>query len=185
RLVAVVLYLHVATLNAILISWFWSMMSERFNPRAARQKMQRLVAGAAFGGVVGGLLAGRMAIYLGVARMPARLGMLHLACAALAWRLRPADVATLPSAPPHPPAVAEGRPVEAAASPRPTGWGLRVLLGSRYTRDLAMLVLLGTLTGTLLDYVFKLEAAATYERGPGLLRFFAVFYAVVVVLTFI
>src|SRR5262249_31678547 len=48
RLVAVVLYLHVATLNAILISWFWSMMSERFNPRAARQKMQRLVAGAAF-----------------------------------------------------------------------------------------------------------------------------------------
>jgi ATP/ADP translocase/HEAT repeat protein len=185
RLVAVLFYLQVATLNAILISWFWSMMSERFNPRAARQKMQRLVAGAAFGGLVGGLLAERIAVYFGVARMPAVLGMLHLVCAALAWRLRPAEVAARPSAP-QPPAVAtEGPPIEAAAPPRATRWGFQVLLRSRYARDLAALVLLGTLTATLLDYVFKLEAVATYTRGPALLRFFAVFYAAVGLLTFI
>lgn len=185
RLIAVLFYLQVATLNAILISWFWSMMSERFNPRAARQKMQRLVAGSAFGGLVGGLLAERIAVYFGVVRMPAVLGVLHLACAALAWRLRPAEVAARP-APLHPPAGAtEGAAIQAAAPPRATGWGFLVLLRSRYTRDLATLVLFGALTATLLDYVFKLEAAATYSRGPGLLRFFAVFYAVVGLLTFV
>ena len=176
RLIAVLFYLQVATLSAILISWFWSMMSERFNPRAARQKMQRLVAGSAFGGLVGGLLAERIAVYFGVARMLAVLGVLHLACAALAWRLRPPEVTTRPF-PLQPPA--------AAPPSRATGWGFRLLLGSRYTRDLAVLVMLGTLTATLLDYVFKLEAAATYSRGPGLLRFFAIFYAVAGLLTFV
>ena len=185
KLIAVVFYLQVATLNAILISWFWSMMSERFNPRAARQKMQRLVAGSAFGGLVGGLLAERSAVYFGVLRMPAVLGVLHLACAGLAWRLRPPEVRTRPSALRAAAGAIEGAPIQAAARSRATGWGFRVLLRSRYIRDLATLVLLGTLTATLLDYVFKLQAAATYSRGPGLLRFFAIFYAVVGLLTFV
>ena len=185
KLIAVVFYLQVATLNAILISWFWSMMSERFNPRAARQKMQRLVAGSAFGGLVGGLLAERSAVYFGVLRMPAVLGVLHLACAGLAWRLRPPEVPTRPSALRAAAGAIEGAPIQAAARSRATGWGFRVLLRSRYIRDLATLVLLGTLTATLLDYVFKLQAAATYSRGPGLLRFFAIFYAVVGLLTFV
>jgi hypothetical protein len=33
RLVAVVLYLHVAVFGAILVSWFWSLLNERFDAR--------------------------------------------------------------------------------------------------------------------------------------------------------
>ena len=54
---AVVLYLHVATFGGALVSGFWSLVNERFDPYTARQVVGRIGTGAAAGGLVGGLLA--------------------------------------------------------------------------------------------------------------------------------
>ena len=57
---AVALYLHVAVLGAILVSWFWLLLSECFDARAARAHVARIAAGGTLGGLVGGLTAERV-----------------------------------------------------------------------------------------------------------------------------
>lgn len=47
------------------------------------------------------------------------------------------------------------------------------------------MVLLGTLSAALIDYVFKAQAAATFQQGEDLMRFFAVFYTVIGLITFL
>ena len=54
-----------------------------------------------------------------------------------------------------------------------------------YLRSLALLVLLGTLSAALIDYVFKAQAVATFQQGEELMRFFAIFYMAVSLITFI
>ena len=43
--------------------------------------------------------------------------------------------------------------------------GLRVLAEQRYLRNLAALVLLGTAGAALIDYVFKVQAVASFGQG--------------------
>ena len=63
--------------------------------------------------------------------------------------------------------------------------GLNLLINVPYIRNLAALVLLGTTSATLIDYVFKAEAVSTFGRGEDLLRFFAIYYTATSVLTFV
>src|SRR5262249_31216379 len=42
--------------------------------------------------------------------------------------------------------------------------------------NLAALVVMGAVSATLLDYLFKSSAAAAYGKGPQLTRYFALFY---------
>src|SRR5438309_2055487 len=55
---------------------------------------------------------------------------------------------------------------------------------SPFLLNLAVLVLLGTVSAALLDYLFKSGAAAAYGKGPQLTRYFALFYTASQVLTF-
>jgi hypothetical protein len=52
-----------------------------------------------------------------------------------------------------------------------------------YLRNIALIVLLGNTAATLIDYLFKAQAAHSYSDGAVLVRFFAVFYTVVSVAT--
>jgi undecaprenyl pyrophosphate phosphatase UppP len=54
---SIALYLHMAVFGAILISGFWSIINERFDPHSAKQRVARIAAAAALGGVIGGVLA--------------------------------------------------------------------------------------------------------------------------------
>jgi hypothetical protein len=63
--------------------------------------------------------------------------------------------------------------------------GLRVMSETPYLRHLAALVLLGTFGAAILEYLFKVEAVASFGRGENLLRFFAVYYAAVSLVTFV
>ncbi len=76
RLVAVALYLHIAVFGSVLISGFWSLVTDRFDPHTARRRMGQIATGAAVGAVVGGLLYQR-------ADLDFRRGATHLARAAL------------------------------------------------------------------------------------------------------
>src|SRR6185295_19442721 len=54
---AVAVYLHLALFGGTLLSGFWSLVNERFDPYTAKRVMGRIGFGASVGGVAGGLLA--------------------------------------------------------------------------------------------------------------------------------
>src|SRR3954463_9481991 len=57
RAAAIVLYLQMGTLSPVLISGFWSILNERFDPHAAKHLFARVGVGASVGGLIGGLMA--------------------------------------------------------------------------------------------------------------------------------
>jgi hypothetical protein len=173
RAVAVLLYMHMAAFGAILISGFWSIISELFDPRTAKATIGQIAAGATLGGVFGGLLAERTGTMFSVTSMLPVLAALHLICALLNRRLR----AVMPLVLSEP-----SRSEMVFPAPR-SGFG--VLREVPYVKYLAALVLLGTVAETLLDYVLKMQAAAAFTQGRQLIRFFALFYTGIGLATFL
>src|SRR5262245_5630946 len=173
---ATAVYLQVSGLGPMLGSGFWLLASERFDPRSAKQHFGRIAAAGTLGGLVGGLMAERVAARLDVQSMLPIIAVTNLACAWLVRELSERD-----------PARRVSRPLDIApelSSPTPPS-GLRVLADAKYLRNLAALVLLGTAGAALIEYVFKAQAVAHLGRGDTLLRFFAVFYAAVSLITFV
>jgi ATP:ADP antiporter, AAA family len=174
-LAATMVYLHFNALGALLISGFWSVVGERFDPRTAKQHVGRIGAAGTLGGLAGGIIAERMGATVALTAMLPVLAVLHLAAAVMIRGIsggrtvsgrgeEPSNRMTLPEAP--------------AA-------GIAVLIRSRYLRNLLGLVLLTTIAEGLLDFVFKVRAVDTYGRGGELMRVFAAFYTAVQVLTFL
>lgn len=116
-------YLHFAAVGSLLISGFWSLINERFDPRSAKKRITRIASGGTLGGLLGGLAVERS--------------------------------------------------------------GFRIIQETPYLKNLALLVVLGTTAATMIDYVFKAEAAARITDGDTLLRFFAIFYTLVSLATFL
>ena len=173
KLGSIVVYLHMAGLGSVLISGFWSVVTEQFDPRAAKRQIGRIAAGATVGGLLGGILAERVAGSLSVAAMLPILGLLHLFCA---WRVRGVE---MPETSPVSPADQAGG---AGLEPGPSPWA--ILRQAPYLRNLVVLTLLTAISDICLDYVFKARATQVYGPGENLLRFFAVVYATVAVGTF-
>jgi HEAT repeat protein len=171
---AVLVYLHISGLGPILGSGFWLIATERFDPRTAKMKFGQIAGGGTVGGLLGGLLAERVAVMFGAGAMLPVLAVLNLVCA---WQIR--RLAPLPTVPQQ---SAEFAP---ELTPEPAWSGVRVLAETPYLRHLALLVLLGTTGAALIDYVFKAEAVTMFGRGDGLLRFFALYYAGTSLLTFV
>src|SRR5262249_15945254 len=76
--VAVAVSPHASSMGAVLISWFWSLVNERFDPHTAKRVVAKIGAGASAGGLLGGLLAERLAHHVGVAGMLPVLAGLNL-----------------------------------------------------------------------------------------------------------
>ena len=66
-----------AIFGAVLISGFWSVVNERFDPHTAKQTIARVAAAATLGGVLGGLAAGKIAEFAEVRGMLLVLAALH------------------------------------------------------------------------------------------------------------
>ena len=170
--VAVVVYLHYGALGALLISGFWSIVNERFDPRTAKRQVSRIALGATVGGLLGGLLAERVAVMLSMTAMLPILAGLHLFCAGMVLRLGIGSPTTaVPSQTKHPPPEATQRT------------GLKIIAETPYLRNLVALVLLATTAEVFIDYVFKARASLAFGGGEDLLRLFAVFYTGVALLT--
>jgi AAA family ATP:ADP antiporter len=161
-------YLHLVGFGAILLSGFWSVVNEVLDPREAKTRFGRITGAGTFGGIVGGLMAERGAAWFGVDSLLLLLAGLHMAAALVVWRAPDRDAALAP------PAGAE--PVWHAARD--------AFRQAPFLVNLAVLVVLGTMSAALLDYLFKSTAAATYGRGPSLTRYFALFYTANQVLGF-
>ena len=159
-------YMHVAVLGPVLISGFWSLLTERFDPRTAKRTFSRVAAYAALGGLIGGVLAERVTTWAGAATMLPVLGGLHLACAAFAAGVRPRPM----------------RPAEATADP--PLHGVRVLFRTPYLQSLGVLVLLGAVSAALLDYAFKANAVRALPGEASLMRLFSAYHTGVALLAF-
>jgi len=168
-------YLHVSGAGPLLGSGFWLVATERFDPHTAKLRFGQIAGMGTLGGLVGGLLAERVAVIFGAEAMLLVLAGLNVMAAWLITELtRSADVA-------HTTDPADASPELAAETPRS---GLRVLAQAPYLRSLAVLVFLGTIGATLVDYAFKAQAVANLGRGDGLLRFFAIYYTATSLVTF-
>jgi hypothetical protein len=182
KLAAIALYLQVSGLGPMLGSGFWLIVTEHFDPHTARRTFGRIGAAGTLSGLVGALVADRVATMFGIAAMFPVLAALNLVCAWQAWTLARATTASRRTQSAE---VAEEEAMQAgsmldatahlaAASP---GSGLRALAERPYLRNLAAFVLLSTMGATLVDYVFKAQAVEAVGRGEALLRFFAIYYA--------
>ena len=187
RLAAQALYLQVSGLGPMLGSGFWLIVTEHFDPYTARRTFGRFGAAGTLSGLVGALVADRVATMFGVSAMFPVLAALNLVCA---WQCRVLAQATVSSRPQtaardDDAAMQAGSMLDATAhlaatSPRS---GLRALAETPYLRNLAAFVLLSTIGATLIDYVFKVQAVDTVGRGEALLRFFAIYYAATALLS--
>src|ERR1051326_6427596 len=165
----VFVYLHLAGFGAILLSGFWSMASEAFDPREAKREFGRIAGSGTAGGVLGGILAERIAAWCGGDALAGLLAVLHLG----AWLvLRNAGAA-------NESATEASDPVSAWQSARDAFRRAPFLI------NLSLLVLISTVSATLLDFVFKSSAAASFGKGPQLTRYFAVFYTGAQIVTFL
>ena len=164
RLAAIAVYLHMAAFGATVVSGFWSLVNERFDPHTARRVMGDITLGASLGGVTGGLLAWAAAGLVPVPAMLVLMAVFNVVCLLALTRV--------------------GAPLGAGTSgsgPSPSGdtgplSGLRVLSEVPYLRDLALVVALGAAAETLLDFILNARAVAAFASGPPLMSFFALFY---------
>jgi hypothetical protein len=167
RALAVLVYLHLAGVSALLLSGFWSLIAERFDPAAARAAYGRIAASGTLGGVAGSFAADRVAS-TGLDSVLLLLAALHAGCVIGLMVLKRAP-ALLP------------RETDAPGPATST----RELLRTPYVRTMASLVLLTSAGSAMLDYLLKSHATASLGTGTGLLRFFAVYYGSVQVLSFL
>jgi len=165
RPIAVVVYFHLATSGAVLVSGFWSIINERFDVQSAKRHIGRIGIGATLGGIFGGVIAERTAVHLPPSSILLVLAALQLVCAAMLRQF--------------------GRSVkrpEPVVRQEGTWLALRGVARSPLLRNIGGIVVLGAIAAGVMDYVFKADIVASSSRD-GLLRSLAIFYTVTSVIT--
>ncbi|WP_441291376.1 hypothetical protein ACSRUE_13700 [Sorangium sp. KYC3313] len=206
---ALVFYLHIAVFGATLISAFWSLVNERFDPHTARHSIGRIAGGGTVGGVIGGLFAWRASRLIDAPTMLLALSAVsaltawatHHLGAGLARAARATGGAGRTEVEAGRTQVEAGRTqveagrtqveagrtqVEAGRTQVGAGGsGLAALRDNSHLRDLGLLVGLGAVSGALFDVALSAEAAAAMTDRNALLSFFALFHLSVSVLSFL
>jgi hypothetical protein len=165
--VAVAIYLHVAGLGALLLSGFWSLASEVFDPQAARSGYGRIAAAGTIGGLLGGLAIERTSQLLPDDFSLLLLAGFHAGSAAGAFLLG---------------REARGREAlrfEKAARPAGPLFDLAAFRSSPHLRTIAALVALSTAGAFLIEYLFQSGAKNAFPNRADLQQFLARFYVVV------
>lgn len=163
--VAAAVYLHVAGFGALLLSGFWSLVSELFDTNEAKSSYG-LIAAA---GTLGGLAGGGALLAVPVDASLAMLAAFHLLCAGGVWVLaREARVSTLVDS--------TGRATNL--------FDRKLFTRAPYLATLALLVVLSSASAGIVDFLFKQGVAERLESREALQPVFALFYMAIGVLTF-
>ena len=168
-IVAVLFYLHFGGLGALLVSGFWALVNERFDPRAARGAIGRITTGASLGGLLGGILPERIGATLSLTAMLPVLAALHLLAGFLVLWLRRSTTSQ--------------EPASARRDAVPSRSSRDIFRSSPYLQGIALLVVLTATAEGLLDYVFKAGATLVASDEATLLRLFAAVYTGTALLT--
>lgn len=162
--VAIALYLHVSIGSALLVSAFWSIINERFDPHTLKNVVGRIGGASTFGGLLGGLMMERVAHWLSPRTSLLVIGAVALGAAACTQRLG----ATLGTVKTAEPAKTPGE--------RLTG----------YLRTLAFLVACVAAVSAFGDFALKQAAVARFSSSTeSLVRFFAIFYTAAALVGFL
>lgn len=170
---AIAVFLHTAVFSPLLISAFWSLINERFDPHAARRAVGRIALGGTVGGVVGALIAWRVATLVALPTLILLLAAMQGASLVGTWFLRVRV----------PPRELAARPASAEPAPASGVSGAALLRREPYLRHLALLVAIAAAMSGLLDFLFSRQAAAAFSSGRDLLRFFSLFWLAVAVVS--
>jgi hypothetical protein len=154
RAVAIVVYAHISIGGALLMSAFWSSVSERFDPHTLKNLVGRIGASGTLGGLIGGIVMERVAHWAGARSTLLLVALLALAAAASAAQLEASG------------GGAPGATLPPAAKTRFTGylWGLGLLVAA------------SAIASTFGDFALKQAAASRFTSVEALVRFFALFY---------
>jgi ATP:ADP antiporter, AAA family len=155
---AVVVFLHLGSFGAVLVSGFWSIVNERFDVRTAKRYVGRIGVGATLGGILGGIIAERTAVHLEPNMILLVLAILQ-GISALVLRVLAGHEQRH-----HEPTVEALAPLAS----------LRTIANSALLRNLGIVVVLGAVGAAALDYVFKMEVVAASKNGP--LRMLAIYH---------
>ena len=77
HLVTIILYLHVTVVDSLLISGFYSIINERYDPYSAKKVISRMVIFATLGGLLGAGAASVVAKIVDTRAVLAMLALLH------------------------------------------------------------------------------------------------------------
>jgi hypothetical protein len=168
RAIAIAVYLHVSIGGALLVSSFWSIVNERFDPHSLKAVVGRIGGFSTLGGLAGGLMMERVAHTLSARTSLLLLAVLALGTAVLMQRLG----ATL-----HPTTAHAAKPVADGPKARERLTG--------YLRTLALLVACTAAVSAFGDFALKQAAAARFTNLESLVRFFAVFYTAAALASFL
>lgn len=166
RIAAVSLYIHTTSFGAVVVSGFWSVVNERFDPHTAKLVIGRIAGGATAGGVLGGLAAWQGASQLSIGGMVLVLAAVSTLSGLGVWKLG--------SGAQHETAPSQGKPPSLLA----------IMDETPYLWHLALLVATSAFGAAAFDYVFKARAAAAYDSSQELVSFFALFYLGLGIVTF-
>lgn len=166
---AALIYLHISALGAILLSGFWSLASEVFDPYTAKQRYGRIAGAGTLGGILGGLAAERISVFFPQSTSLLLLAGLHVICSfgllPMSWAAKQNSTSNDGNSP------KVGR--------------MELLKRFPHLGEVAIMVMLGTASAAVLDYLFKSTASSKLGKGPELLHFFAIFYTATQLLTFL
>ena len=167
KTVVALLYLHMATFGAVLISGFWSVINERFDPYTAKRTVARIAAAATLGGLLGGILTQSAVSLWGSRTMLMFLAGMQLLCCVSLLN------------------VGRGTSKNILQQPAGEKSGIQTLLKTPYLRQMAYVITLVAIIAALLDYSMKAQAADYFKSKQSLTGFFAAFYAIAGLLTFL
>ena len=170
--VAIVVYAHTVTFGASVVSGFWSVINERFDPYIAKRVIGTIGAGATLGGLIGGVAVWQGAAFVPIEALLVGLAAVNVLCGALLYQVSGSQSRT---------------PTKTARTTTETSSQSLVstLQETPYLRHIGFFVLLSALGTSLFDYVFKAQASVRYADGDELVGFFALFYTLVGVATFV
>jgi hypothetical protein len=157
RVAAAMLYAHVAIFGTTVVSGYWALVNEAFDPHAARRAMGRIGTGASIGGVLGAAVTWRASRVVPTPALLVGVAVVVALCAIAIQRLAPG--------------AGERRVVD--GGPRDSPW--RIFREVPYLRSLGALVASCALLEALLDYTLSAAAVGRFGRGEALVGFFAAF----------
>jgi AAA family ATP:ADP antiporter len=154
--VTIILYLHITVIDSLLISGFWSIINERYDPYRAKKVISRMVIFTTLGGLLGAGAASVVAKTVDTRAVLAMLAILHVLTGLALYK------------------VTRGQ-TKIAEQHAPPKSLLTIVKRNSLIQRMALLML--TLAGimALLDYLFKATLQVTLSKEE-LVSFFAYFY---------
>jgi len=159
-LASVVYFMWTEALNSLLAVQFWIVASAVLDMRTGKKLFGLIGAGGAIGGFLAGISLVPLGKRYGVNLLPMFSGALLLAAVPFALGLKARDTETT-----------GGGHADTGTSSQ---WNLR----HPYVKVLCLLLIPATIAATLIDYQFKVVAAAAIPDGAKLTAFFGRYYAV-------